>query len=293
MSQLTGLGRGLGSLIPKKAPTAMISDENKEFLADNSGVKIMQIPVSMIEVNPQQPRQVFNHQELEELIDSIKRYGIIQPLIVTKRGSGYELIAGERRFRSAKIIGLQTVPAIVREADEQEKLELALIENVQRKDLNPLEKAVAYQKLIHEFNLTQEEVAAKMGFSRSAIANTLRYLELPEEIQKALADGKITEGHAKVIAGLPGEKEQLEFLNNILQYNFSVRDAERESRKISKHPRPVRRSMKDPYIEEKEDLLRSNLNTKVNIKKQGEKGQIVIEFYSEEDLNSIINRIAK
>ena len=292
MAQITGLGRGLGSLIPKKVPTETISKKNKDILADD-GAKILQIPTNMIEPNPQQPRQVFNHQDLEELIESIKKYGIIQPLVVTKAGSGYQLIAGERRWRSAKIIGMTTVPAILREANEQEKLELALIENIQRRDLNPIERAIAYQKLMQEFNLTQEEVAEKMGVSRSGVANTLRFLDLPKEVQKALADAKITEGHAKVIAGLPTEKDKLEFLNKILQYSFTVRDAERESRHVTKKAHAPRRSTKDPFVEEKEDLLRTNLHTKVNIKKQGEAGQIVIDFYSAEELDSIINRIIK
>jgi len=293
MAQIMGLGRGLGSLIPKKAVTEAISEKNKDILADDNGEKILQIPTNSIEPNPQQPRQVFNHQDLEELIESIKKYGIIQPLVVSKSGEGYQLIAGERRWRSAKIIGLATVPSILREASEQEKLELALIENIQRRDLNPIERAIAYQKLMDEFNLNQEEVAEKMGVSRSGVANTLRFLDLPEEVQKALADEKITEGHAKVIAGLPTEKDKLEFLNKVLQYNFTVRDAERESRQISKKAHNYRRPSKDVFVEEKEDLLRTNLNTKVNIKKQGEAGQIVIDFYSAEELDSIVNRIVK
>ena len=293
MAQTMGLGRGLGSLIPKKVPTEIISEKNKDILVDDGATKLLYIPTNMIEANPQQPRQVFNHQDLEELIESIKKHGIIQPLVVSKVGDRYQLIAGERRWRSAKIIGLATVPAIVRAANEQEKLELALIENIQRRDLNPMERAIAYQRLMQEFNLTQEEVADKMGVSRSGVANTLRFLDLPEEVQKALADAKITEGHAKVIAGLPTEKDKLDFLNKILQYNFTVRDAERESHKVTKKAPVFRRALKDPFVEEKEDLLRTNLHTKVTIKKQGEAGQIVVDFYSAEELDSIINRMVK
>lgn len=293
MAKVTGLGRGLGSLIPKKVSTDVISEDNRDFLVNDTKDRILQVPVEKIEANPHQPRQVFDHEGLEELIESIKIYGIIQPLIVTKKGSGYELIAGERRWRSSKILGLATVPVIVREASEQEKMEIALIENVQRKNLNPIEKAVAYQRLIDEFSLAQEEAAEKLGVSRSAVANTIRFLELPEEVQRALAREDITEGHAKVIAGLPGEKEQLALMKKILQYNFTVRDAERERQKVTvAKPRKSRES-KDYETEEKEDILRQNLNTKVNIRNSGGKGEVVIEFYSKEELNSIINQIIK
>jgi ParB family transcriptional regulator, chromosome partitioning protein len=294
MAKVTGLGRGLGSLIPKKVSKEAISEDNREFLVnDNSNDRILNVPVEQIEPNPHQPRQVFDHEGLEELIESIKIHGIIQPLVVTKKGSGYELIAGERRWRSSKILGLATVPVIVREASEQEKMEIALIENVQRKNLNPIEKAVAYQRLIDEFSLAQEEAAEKLGVSRSAVANTIRFLELPEEIQRALAREDITEGHAKVIAGLPGEKEQLALMKKIVQYNFTVRDAERERQKITvAKPRKAKEN-KDYETEEKEDILRQNLNTKVNIRNSGGKGEVVIEFYSKEELNSIINQIIK
>jgi len=236
---------------------------------------------------------VFDHEGMEELIESIKIYGIIQPLILTKTASGYQLIAGERRLRAAKIIGLNTVPALVREAGEQEKLELALIENIQRRNLNPLEKAVSYERLMNEFNLTQEEVAQKLGLSRSALANTIRFLSLPEKAQKALVDGLITEGHAKIIAGLSDESKQLEFLDKILQYDYSVADAQAQSRVLSAKTKPHAqpRLYKNPEIEEKEDLLRARLNTKVAIKKSGDKGQIIIDFYAPEELNYIINQI--
>lgn len=293
MAKVTGLGRGLGSLIPKKVSKEAISEDNRDFLVNDSADRILQVPVEQIEPNPHQPRQVFDHEGLEELIESIKIHGIIQPLVVTKKGSGYELIAGERRWRSSKILGLATVPVIVREASEQEKMELALIENVQRKNLNPIEKAVAYQRLIDEFSLAQEEAAEKLGVSRSAVANTIRFLELPEEIQRTLAREDITEGHAKVIAGLPGEKEQLALMKKIVQYNFTVRDAERERQKVSVAKPRKAKEPKDYETEEKEDILRQNLNTKVNIRNSGGKGEVVIEFYSNEELSSIINQIIK
>lgn len=287
-----GLGRGLGSLIPKKIASEVISEDNKSILFGHASDNVMQIPVDAISVNPLQPRQVFDHEGLEELIESIKIHGIIQPLIVSRTSEGYELIAGERRLRAAKTIGLSSVPALVREVKEQEKLELALIENVQRRNLNPIEKGVAYQRLGNEFNLTQEEVAKKMGVSRAAIANTIRLLDLPEEVQKAVAENAITEGHAKVIAGLETESEQLDFLKKILQYNFTVRDAEAEKRRFEKKTVSHHRQFKDPILEEKEDRLRGKLNTKVSIKKKGERGQIIIDFYSDEELDAIVRGIA-
>lgn len=292
MSKLTGLGRGLGSLIPKKIPHNIISDQNREIVVGDNENKILQVSVDSVEANPHQPRKVFDHEDLETLIESIKVHGIIQPLIVTKTDEGYQLIAGERRLRAAKILGLATVPVLVREADEQEKMELALIENVQRKNLNPIEKAVAYQRLIDEFNLSQDEAGQKLGISRSAVGNTIRFLELPEKVQEALGSGAITEGHAKVIAGLEGVDKQLEFLNKILQYNFTVRDAEKEMQKTTRR-RVVNRAIKDPLLEEKEDMLRSRLNTKVLIKKKGGAGQIIVDFYSDEELEAIIGQMIK
>lgn len=291
MAKVTGLGKGLGSLIPKKVSNEVITEDNKDFLVQNNADQIMKLPVDEIEANPHQPRQVFDHEDLEALIESIKVHGIIQPLIVTKKNGGYELIAGERRLRSAKIIGLATVPAIIREASEQEKMELALIENIQRKQLNPIEKAVAYQRLIDEFSLSQEEAAEKLGVSRPVVANTVRFLELPEEIQRSLGREEITEGHAKVIAGLPSEKEQLDLMKKIIQYNFSVRDAEQARQKSAPSAPKKKNQMKDPEHESQEDRLRQHLNTKVNIRKSGGRGEVVIEFYSEEELNSIINQI--
>lgn len=290
MAKITGLGRGLDSLIPRKVIKDVIAEPHRDFLLNDNINQILNIPVDEIAANPYQPRTVFDHEDLESLIESIRQHGIIQPLVVTKAAEGYELIAGERRLRASKILGLATVPVIVRQAGEQEKLELALIENIQRRNLNPIEKAVAYQKLVDEYNLSQEEAADKLGVSRSSLANTLRFLDLPAEIQRSLAREEITEGHAKVIAGLQGEKEQLDFLKKIMQYNFTVRDAER-ARQSTQTARPRSQTKRDPEVEDKENILREKLNTKVDIKKKGGQGEIVIEFYSEEELTSIINQI--
>ncbi|MFZ5364835.1 MAG: ParB/RepB/Spo0J family partition protein [Patescibacteria group bacterium] len=291
MIQKKGLGRGLGSLIPKKVSPSLVREENKEMVLEPSKDQIVQIPVEKIEPNPMQPRQVFSHQDLEELIESIKHYGILQPLVVTKAGEMYQLIAGERRWRASKVIGLEKVPVIVRDATEQEKLELSLIENIQRKNLNPIEEAASYQRLANEFNLTQEEIAAKLGKSRPKIANTIRLLQLPEKIQRALVEEKITEGHARVILSLPTEKQQLDFLNKILQNEFTVREAETQARKASGRKPKVLKSLKDPLTEAQKEELRQKLNTKVDIKKSAGRGQILIDFYSEEELGELIKKI--
>jgi ParB family chromosome partitioning protein len=290
MKKPTGLGRGLGSLIPNKAAaTDVVAKEHQDLLGSDDADKVLQISVDKIDLNPMQPRQTFDHSELEELINSIREHGIIQPLIVTKQANRYELIAGERRLRAAKILDFKTVPCLVRDADEQQKLELALIENIQRQNLNPVEEAIAYQKLMGEFNLTQEEVSNKVGKSRPSIANTIRILTLPAEVQKALVDKKITEGHARVIASMEAEKEQLDFLNQILQYKFTVRDAEKESRKQRK--KVTRRAATDPALEATKEELREVLSTKVDIKKKAGKGQIIINFYSEEEYQDLIDKI--
>lgn len=293
MIKNSGLGRGLSSLIPKKVPDNILSESNKEFLLAESGNRVLQLPVDAIEANPMQPRQVFGHEDLEELIESIKVYGIIQPIIVTKVPGGYQLIAGERRLRSAKIIGLNTVPALVREAGEQEKLELALIENIQRKNLNPMEKAVAYQRLIDEFSLTQEAVAEKLGVSRSAVGNTVRFLQLPEKVQTALAEEKISEGHAKVIAGLASEKEQMKFFEKIITGKLNVRETEEDVRQAEARPKRAAGERVDPLTAEKAERLRDYLKTKVNIVNKHGRGQVVIEFYSEEELDSIVSSIVE
>jgi ParB family chromosome partitioning protein len=289
MNKIGGLGRGLGSLIPSKL-TKAATEKIDEI---GGGKKVIEISIEKIQPNPHQPRKDFSHSDLEELINSIREHGIVQPLIVTEKDDGYQLIAGERRLRAAKILNLATVPAITREAKDQEKLELALVENIQRKNLNPIEEAVAYQKLIEEFNLTQEETAKRVGKSRAVVANTLRLLGLPEEVQKAIIDEKITAGHARVVASLEDPKDQLEFFKKIVRFGLNVRDTEKVAKKVlvSKHERIIGGA--DPLIEEKENLLRGALGTKVNIKKSGRGGEIVISFYSGEELEEIIRKIIR
>jgi len=279
------LGRGLSSLIPpKKRKSEIIALIDEEE-------KILKVKTGEIEANPFQPRKRINHEELEDLINSIKEHGILQPLILSRSRKGYTLIAGERRLKAAKILGLKKVPAIIRDATSQEKLELALVENLQRKNLNPLEEAFAFQKLVDEFNLTQEQIAKKIGKSREAVSNTLRILSLPLEIQKGIAEEKITEGHAKAILSLPDKKQQIKLFKKIVKQNLSVRQTEDFSRglkKSKKYSGPA-----EPEVIEKEDLLRSELGTRVKIDKKGHRGKIIIEFYSEEELNSIVKKIIR
>ncbi len=273
------LGRGLGSLIPGADNTSTIPSDDA----------VKEIDIKVITPNTQQPRENFDRDSMEALINSIKEHGIIQPLVVVKEGNAYQLIAGERRFRAAKMIGLQAVPAVVRTASEQEKLELALVENVQRQNLNPLEKAYGYHRLIEEFGITQEQVGKRVGQSRAAISNTLRLLTLPTEIQQALRDVRITEGHAKVILGVKDPAEQKKIFRHILDNKLSVRSTEQAARKVT--VRKHRRTSKDPNLAAHEQSLEEALGTKVDIDKKGQQGTVRIHFYSADDLKEIIRKI--
>ena len=283
------LGRGLDSLIPQKPVKTKFSNEEINKIDHEN--QVLEIEVEKIQLNPHQPRKRFDHAELEELTNSIREYGIIQPLIVTKlKKDTYQLIAGERRLRSAQILNLKKVPVIIRKAKEQEKLELALIENLQRKNLNPIEEALSYKRLMDEFNLKQEEVAKKIGKKRTTIANTLRLLSLPEEIQKAILDEKIFEGHARAIASLESEKEQKDFLKKILRNEMTVREAENQAKrvKVKSHSRTIKA---DPIILEKESKLRDILGHKVLIKKKGKGGELIVFYNSQEDFNQIYKKL--
>ena len=290
-----GLGRGLGSLIPKKTMTygqnpfkSEISEEETIVLHDSD--RVLKISPERISINPQQPRSDFNEAALNDLAESIKEHGIISPLLVTRKGDGFELIAGERRLRAAKILGLKEVPVIVRDEKEQKKLELALIENLQRENLNPLESALAYKRLMNEFNLTQEEAAHKLGKARSSVANSLRLLSLPAEAQEALSQGKISEAHAKYLLGLEGEAKQINVLRKILRHNLTVLETSREIKRLGGTKAA---KIKDYSDTNKEEELASYLNTKVEIRRQGKGGKILVDFYSEEELSDILTKIKK
>jgi len=285
------LGRGLSSLIPNR--NAKDYRESSNVIIDDTAEKVRQIPLSQIEANPWQPRQNFDYGDQEDLVNSIKKHGILQPLIVTQKTSAsYQLIAGERRLRAAKILELTTVPCLVRIAEDLEKLELSLIENIQRTNLNPIEEAQAYFKLIEEFGLTQEAVAEKVGKNRATIANTLRLLELPEVIQQALRDRRITTGHAKAVLSAESESERIKIFEKIIKNDLTVRQSEGEVKKI-KVKTHFRTAQKDLELKDKEDRLQQSLGTKVSITKRGATGQINIEFYSLEELNNLVNKIAR
>jgi ParB family transcriptional regulator, chromosome partitioning protein len=260
-----------------------------------SGPTLTQVPVDKIKPNPWQPRKVFKQEYLQELADSIKEHGILQALVVVPTPDGnYQLIVGERRLRASQLAGLTMVPVIIRNAmEEQEKLELALIENIQRQNLDPIEEAQAYQQLISQYKLTQEEVAKKMGKSRPTVTNMLRLLTLPLKIQRAVAEGTITEGHARPMVSLPGMEKQLAMLDEVVKENMTVRQVENRVREIMERPKQVKtpRSSSDPEIQAIETELRGKLGTKVKLQKSGESGRITIEFYSQEELINLLAKI--
>ncbi len=281
----TSLGTGLSSLIPNKRPNVPI--ENKKT---SNADEIHKIKVDNIVPNPNQPRYYFDGDNLKDLSESIKEHGIIQPIIVTKIGEDkFELIAGERRLQASKLVNKKTIPAIIRLATNQEKLEIALIENIQRHDLNPIEEAKAYKKLQIEFDLTQEEVAKKAGKSRSTIANTARLLDLPVEIQRGVIEEKITEGHARAILGLENPEKQRALYEMILKNNLTVRATENKVKEVTVHTYKRKISTKtDPHIQDLEDTIQQKLGTKVKINKKGVSGKITIDFFSEEEFNKIV-----
>jgi ParB family chromosome partitioning protein len=281
-----GLGRGLDALIPQ-TETPM-----PQFSADApNGVN--EIPVNAITPNPRQPRSIFDAEELAELAASIQEHGVIQPLIITRgeTPNQFILIAGERRLMAAKKAGLETVPAILRDSSEQDRLELALIENVQRADLSALETADAYRQLADEFNLSHGEIAKRVGKSRVSVTNTLRLLNLPPSVLEALSSGNISEGHARALLALSSAKAQAAALQTVLDQGLNVRQTEELVRKLSGE-KPPRKPKPEPIpeIAALEERLRSSLGTKVNLKHGKKGGTITIHYYSDEELDGLIQR---
>lgn len=282
MAKKSGLGRGLDALIPGWEETSV----------SGPGDKVVQVPIANISPNPHQPRKQFNPEALEDLANSIREHGIIQPLILipAEEANHYTLIAGERRLRAAKIAELNEVPAIVRSATEQQQLEFAIIENVQREDLNPLERARAYESLLDGFSLTHEDIAKRVGKSRVSVTNTLRLLNLPPVAQKALLDSEISEGHARALLGLPNDRSIESALDSVVSLNLNVRQTEAlVSKLIGKSPRPTSPTPRSPEIEDLENKLRQFFHTKVNLTKGTHGGTISIAFYSDEELNNILD----
>lgn len=318
-----GLGRGLDALIPQSAPKAeevqKKEDAAEQIPADKSEENVSRetleeekeniqrdrterrrrettLRVSQIEPNRSQPRKTFDEDALEELADSIRQYGLIQPIMVQKREGYYEIIAGERRWRACMKAGLKEVPVIIREYDDQKIMELSLIENLQREDLNPMEEARAYKRLMEEFGLTQEEIAGRVSKSRPVIANALRLLKLDERVQAMVEQGEISMGHARALASVLIPEEQYLIALKIMEEHLTVRDTEKIIKNIGKVPKKKEPVQKDESLEriyrELENRLKSSLGTKVAIHTRGTGGgKVEIDFYTAEDLEKIIDRI--
>ncbi|MBI2411367.1 MAG: ParB/RepB/Spo0J family partition protein [Candidatus Kerfeldbacteria bacterium] len=304
----TGLGRGLSSLIPQKpvsAPQAQpvftLSPVSSE-MPRSASTTVVDIPIAHIEPNPLQPRQHFDPKNLEDLTESIRRYGLLEPIVVTPLHSAdalggktqrWQIVAGERRFRAFQRLEKETIPAIIRSTSELEKLELALIENIQRQDLNPMEKAVSLAKLVDEFGLTQEEAAKKIGMARSTLANIIRLLDLPAEIQTGLAMGKITEGHGKVLLGLPTNEERMAVYARMTSgAAMSVKELSESVQATSK--KPVRRPVMNYELQQAEDVLQKTLGTKVKISsKNSGVRKIMIETHSSEDFTRVMKQLLR
>lgn len=275
-----GLGKGLDALI-----TSLHIDESD---------KVIQIPLAQLRANPYQPRKHFNEDSIKELSESIKEHGVIQPIIVRKVLKGYEIIAGERRFRASQVAGTPTIPAVERILSDQQVMEIALIENVQREDLNALEIAFAYQGIIDQFSLTQEELSAKVGKSRSHIANFLRLLSLPEAIKQYVSRGTLSMGHARAIVGVKDDKIKKELAESTISKQWSVRELEEAIKMLEEPPGPEKEKAKqkeknrDPYINQAEEQLRDIYRTSVKIKSQQDKGKIELLYYSKDDLNRLL-----
>lgn len=279
------LGRGLGALI---APTASGKIDRG---AGNDPHKVWQVPVASVVPSTSQPRTHFDENALQELAESIRHFGVLEPLLVIENNTGgYELVAGERRWRASKIAGLATVPVIVKQFADQEKLEVALIENIQRENLSPIEEAHAYRRLIDEFGLTQEEVSVKVGKSRSAVANMVRLLDLPEQVQEALVSGKINTGQARAMLGIKDARAQLDMLSSMQGTKITVRELEREVGAKRPDKQALRR---DPNIVHLEDTLRSALGTKVTLTEKLGRGAIAIHYYSREELKRLVDLLTE
>ena len=278
----TGLGKGLDALIPS----------TKSEQAETHGIR--EIPTRSIQPNPHQPRHIFQESELNDLAQSIREHGILQPLIVSKDTDeeGYTLIAGERRLQAARLAGLDDVPVVVRTVTDQEQLELALIENVQRSDLSALEKASAFKQLADEFNLTHDQIAASVGVSRVSVTNTIRLLNLPQIIKDALAEGKISEGHARVLLSLPTLQAQSAAFASIIKNQLNVRQTEELVKKMlgEKKPKKSKKPLA-PELVEIEEKLRTTLGTRVRITHGAKGGTITLHYYSNEELESLVNHI--
>lgn len=283
----TGLGKGLDSMIPPKAMSKVSKEEREEV--SKTGEKILKI--NEVEPNKKQPRKFFNEEALQELSDSIKQHGIVQPLVVAKQKDYYEIIAGERRWRAAKMAGLKEVPVVIKDYSPQEVMEVALIENIQREDLNPVEEARAYQNLIKEYDLKQEEVADRVSKSRSAITNSLRLLKLNDQVLNMLVEETISSGHARTLLALDDPEQQLSVAEKIVKDRLSVRDTEKLVKNLNQPAKKTKKKqLKNDFVyRDMEEQLKRTIGTKVKINRKSEnEGKIEIEYYSQDDLEKIV-----
>lgn len=312
MAKRTGLGKGLGAIfgedVMDSAPANQLKEEHSEYKAgkEKTGKEVIvekeeagkeiTLKLTQIEPNTGQPRKDFNQEMIQELADSIRQYGVLQPLLVQKKGDHYEIIAGERRWRAAKEAGLKEIPVVIREYTKQQTMEIALIENVQREDLNPIEEALAYQQLMQEFDLTQEEIAARVSKNRATITNSMRLLKLDKRVQEMLIQGMISSGHARALLTLDDGEQQYQIALKIASERLSVRDVEKLVKQLSK-PKKVKKVEEEErdlsfIFKDLEERMKQIMGTKVNInKKDRNKGRIEIEYYSEAELERLVELI--
>jgi ParB family chromosome partitioning protein len=285
MAKKQSLGRGFDALIPKELDRTILEEDKH---------RVQRLLIRDITPNPDQPRREHPDEMHQELTKSVKRYGVLQPIIVVKHGNGYRIVAGERRWRAAKAAGLENMPAIVRSLEELEQVELALIENIQRVDLSPLEQALAVYKLQQQFNLKLEEIAAKLGKATSTISNLTRLLQLPEQARQALSEGKISEGHARAILSLNGQYDkQMELLSSILNNRWSVRQAEQFAVGVKSGASSVKATIRTASESALTKQLSQNLGTTVKIKHTAKGGQLIIHFKNEQELQNLAENLKK
>ena len=289
-----GLGKGLDSLIPNAVGEAKVKKSAQEVVKEEKGGQETIVKITMVEPNRKQPRKNFDEDALQELSDSIKQFGLIQPILVQDRKDHYEIIAGERRWRAAKMAGLKEVPVIIRNYTEREIMEISLIENIQREDLNPIEEAQAYKRLLEEFHLKQDEVAERVSKSRAAVTNSMRLLKLTDEVQQMLIDDMISTGHARALLAIENPEEQYTVAQKIFDEKLSVRDVEKLVKNLHKPVKSVKKPADDKTMEaiylDIEEKLKQRLSTKVTVTSKGEgAGKIEIEFYNHEDLDRLMD----
>jgi len=273
-----GLGKGLEALI---SSTNQLEENNRN---------VLELKINDVEPNAEQPRKVFDQEKLETLAQSIKEHGVVQPIVVRKEGARYIIVAGERRWRASKMAGLKTIPVVVKDLTDKEVMEIALIENLQREDLNPIEEAEAYQRLMNEFQMTQEDVSKVVGRSRSAIANSVRLLSLAKEVQEMISEGRLTSGHARTLITINDNQRQKELAPQIIEKGLNVRDTEKLAAKEDKRsvPKKAAKSKDKPEVTDLVENLKMIFGTKIELQRGKDKGKIVIEYYSDEEFDRII-----